>query len=113
MRWDFVLLVASFADVQGCDPGFRLAGSVSDAAGRPVVGADVRIECATTFAETTSDSAGRFGVHRTGWCPDTCTLEVRSAAHATWTARVQDHCTKRPGHLRDACLDVEADVVLF
>lgn len=111
-RWKLLLLGASVPVVASCDPGFRFAGSVRNNSGGPVAGADVQIQCPTSFAKTTTDSNGHFEDKRFGWCPDTCTIEVRSLDHVPWTGRVEDHCGKHPAHLRDACLDVEADIVL-
>jgi hypothetical protein len=101
-----------FGVLAGCDPAFRFVGSVRDTSGTPVVGADVRLECSTKFSEAKSDEAGQFEGDGIGWCPITCTIEVRAAGHAPWSGAVRDHCKKTRGRHDDACLDVEVDVVL-
>jgi len=105
-------LVGVLAVLAACDPDFRFEGSVLDTTGHPIVGAETEIQCATTFAEAITDSVGRFSRLRAGWCPDTCTIEVHSAGYRPWTAPVRGYCKTRPAHLRDACVDVDADIVM-
>jgi hypothetical protein len=94
VHMEAILFVVALTGIGGCDPDFRLAGSVVDTSGSPVAGAIVRIDCSSMHAEVTTDSAGRFNYFQIGVSAADCPIEVRSASYATWTAQVGQHCTQ-------------------
>jgi hypothetical protein len=95
-----------------CDPGFEFRGSIRDTTGAPVVGAQVSVECSGAFARAETGAGGRFQYSALGWCPGSCTVQVRAPGYAPWGRPVLDYCKTRPRHIRDACLEVVADIVL-
>jgi len=106
------VIFSSIAIQCACDPAFRFTGSVKDEFGNPVPNALARVQCGTIFATAETDSAGRFSVNATGWCPSTCTVEVSAKGRSDWKRPVMDLCKSRPWHLRDACLEVVAEATL-
>jgi hypothetical protein len=95
-----------------CDPAFLVTGRVQSATGIAIQGAQTRVLCPYVLARGTSNERGQFWAHAIGWYPDDCIVEVVAKGFESFTARIGDHCRKRPWHVRHACLDVYVEVSL-
>jgi hypothetical protein len=93
-----------------CDPDFTLRGTVKSGSGAPLQ-AVVRVVCGgSAFAEAVTKPDGSFVVHRTGWCPASCTIEIHPHGAPVERFPVMQYCASEPRHLRGkACLDVAVD----
>jgi hypothetical protein len=96
-----------------CDPGFRFAGRVTNPINQPLAGAEVWVDCHNGFREflVAADRAGRFDARGLGWRPSTCTVVARAPGYADASLPLMSVCKKRPSHLDDACLEVNADPI--
>ena len=114
-KWAFLGIALAAASASGCDPAFSFSGSVRDSQGGSVPGATVNIRCdSSSFVQdwTRTGDDGVFRGDGIGWRPDECAVELVAAGYTMATSRIGDHCAKRPWHLRRACLDVRADMIL-
>jgi hypothetical protein len=96
--------------VAGCDPAFRLAGTVKTVSGLAIAGAEVRMSCANRRA--TSDASGAFVAHGIGFYSDECGVVIEAAGYTPIRTEVGGHCLARWAGRRDACVDVHVDAVL-
>tara|TARA_R110002096_G_scaffold350395_3_gene543619 strand:- start:67318 stop:67707 length:390 start_codon:yes stop_codon:yes gene_type:complete len=98
-----------------CDPGFELQGTVHDEKGKPVSGATIHVSCGDNgiaVAETTSDALGRFLGRAIGWRPLDCTVDASASGYEAFSEPIALFCTKKPDHLKTACLKVSGMIRL-
>ncbi len=107
--WTSLLVVTVHG---GCDPGYRLGGSVRDTNGAPIAGATAATVCAHNeppLPSTQSDAHGSFAGIGVGFFGLDCDIEVRAAGHATVRYPVRSLCTHES---LGSCLTVEVAAVL-
>jgi hypothetical protein len=88
--WPVVLLLMT-----GCDPAYSVHGTVLDAAGAAVTGANVTLSCpsgTTESAVTTATGEFAFGGVGGSFEAPRCSLRIEKPGFATQTVRTTDAC---------------------
>ena len=121
MRWREALWVASLTGLSACDPGWKVHGTLVDAAGGPVVGATIGFRCGPRTAPTgpqytmVSRAGGEFEAAGTSRDPGVaCSLEVVASGHPTKTVVITDACYRSTaaGNYGTACTPGEGRIVV-
>lgn len=88
--WSLVLLVGA-----GCDPAYSVRGTVLDAGGTAVAGANVTLSCPsgrTESAVTTASGEFTFGGVGGSFEAPRCSLRIEKPGFTTQTVRTTDAC---------------------
>ena len=91
-------MIAALASIAACDPWFAMSGTVVDAAGRPVEGAEVSLNCDGMVPKTAStDANGHFHYGSVGEFGDECVVSVRSGQRPPLKYPIMKVCTRLSG----------------
>ncbi|WP_438000756.1 carboxypeptidase-like regulatory domain-containing protein [Sorangium sp. So ce185] len=103
------------AALVGCDPGIDVSGVVRDAAGNPIMGAEVTLTCpdARLDGKTSTNASGHFEVPSKIGCLELeCKVSIRAPDGRSKDYMVRDHCKDRKYQCGAACNVVTLDAVL-
>jgi hypothetical protein len=99
--------------LNGCEPEFKLTGTITDFDGYAIPNADVQVDCGgRAFERARTDQNGKFVSYGIGWCAGDCSVAVHAEGFVPYYAPVLKHCAEKPWHHRNACLTVLFDVRL-
>lgn len=109
MRLQCLIVLTAALSFAGCDPGIVVEGTVTDAAKKPISGAQVQVTCQGFNGKSSSDDDGKFTLDLgLGCLPNDCRVNV-SVEDKSKDFKVGEHCETAVDQCDDGCNVVQID----